>query len=163
MAKVLKLASSKKAAAAAPVAAPVKGKAAAPKKEKAAKSGRFVGTTSGLGVLAFQNKSIFENAKRKETDEQLAKRWRDEFPQAIATYTAETVNSVRNLVNRGKHGNPDQIPAKPLHGFDESGNPIPLWGDKKAAKEAEQEAKRAAEEKAAAKAAAKGVKKVAKA
>ena len=165
MAKVLKLAGKK---AAEPAAAPAKGKAApAPKgKEKAApkeKGGRFVGTTSGLGVLAYQNKTIFENAKKKQTDDQLAADWRREFPRAIATYTAETVNSVRNLVNRGKHGNPDNIPARPLHGWDEEGNAVPLWGDKKAAKEAEAEAKREAAERAAAKAAAKGAKKVAKA
>jgi hypothetical protein len=146
MAKKLKFVGSKPAAAPAP-AAPVKGKtkaapaaAAAPAKKtrepKESKPRRFAGVTSGLGVLQYQNKTLFDNVKRKLTDTALAADWRREFPNAIAEYTEETVSGVRNLVNRGKHGNPDQVPNPPLHAWDENGKPVANWGDKTKAKAA---------------------------
>lgn len=126
---------------------PEKGKVAAKAKAKAespapSKRARFIGATTGLGVMAYQNQSLVQNKKRKLTDSALALEWRREFPQAIATYTAETVAGVRGLYNKGKHGN--DIPDPPLRGYDEEGNELPLWGEKSREREAAK-AERAAE------------------
>jgi hypothetical protein len=82
---------------------------------------KFSGVTSGLGVLAFQNKSLLDNRRGKSDDASLAQTWCDEFPSAKA-YTAKDVNSVRNAFNKGKHGN--DVPARPVLQYDEEGNPI---------------------------------------
>lgn len=103
--------------------------------------GRYAGRTSGLSVTKFQNQSIESNRKRKLTDEQLAKEWRNEFPNAKADYTAETVRGVRNLYNKGKHGN--DAPSSPVPEFDDAGQALPFWGEKAAAKQAAREAKSA--------------------
>ena len=152
MAKKLKFVGKPVATPAAPAKAEAKTKPeakskAAPKKEKTERPKRFAGVTTGLGVLAYQNKSLFDNAKKKLTDDQLAADWRREFPNAIAEYTAETVNGVRNLVNRGKHGNPDNVPVKPLHAWDENGQPVANWGEKGKAKAEAKAAKAEAEAK----------------
>src|SRR3982750_724433 len=86
-------------------------------------AGRFTGRTSGLSVTKFQNQSIASNLKRKLTDEQLALEWKREFPNAKADYTAETVRGVRNLFNKGKHGNNDGEPlpeSKRIPEFDDT-------------------------------------------
>ena len=82
---------------------------------------KFKGTESGLGVLAYQNKTLTDNRRAHLDDESIAKMWRDEFPSA-KPYTAKDVNSVRNAFNRGKHGN--ELPARPIPVFDEDGNQI---------------------------------------
>lgn len=169
MAKVLKIVKRRKDEDAAPVktakAGTARSGAKVEKSEKSEKSGRsraassestgrFLGATSGLGIAKFQNKTILENAKRRLTDEELAKMWRKEFPNAKADFTAATVRSVRGLVNRGKHGN--DAPNRPIPEFDDSGTALPFRGEKKAAKEAAK-AEREAEERRA-----KKVKKAAK-
>jgi len=103
--------------------------------------GRYSGRTSGLSVTKFQNQSIESNRKRKQTDEQLAKEWRNEFPNAKADYTAETVRGVRNLYNKGNHGN--DAPSTPVPEFDDAGQALPFWGQKSAAKAAAREEKAA--------------------
>jgi hypothetical protein len=82
---------------------------------------RFKGKSSGTGVLAFQNKSLTDNRRAKETDKVIAKAWRDEFPNA-KSYTEKDVASVRRAFNRGKHGN--EAPSRPLVAFDHNGDPI---------------------------------------
>lgn len=136
MAKKLKLVTkAEPAAKAAPTKATAKPVAKAAKAAtKEEKKSRFIGITSGLGVTAYQNESLEKNRKAKKTDEQLAADWRREFPNAIARYTAETVSGVRGLYNKGKHGN--DAPDEPLRAYDESGDPLPLWGEKTREKEA---------------------------
>jgi hypothetical protein len=114
-------------------------------KVKAGKStnegaGRFIGRTSGLGVCKYQNQSIETNLKRKKTDEELAREWKNEFPNAKADYTADTVRSVRNLYNKGKHGQDDTPPRVRVPEYNEAGEALPFWGEKaEAAKAAKAE------------------------
>lgn len=118
-----------------------KPKSTKPKGEGKANPGnRYVGATSGLGVTEYQNKTILTNPKHKRTDEEIAKDWRKEFPKAKA-YTAEDVAGVRNVVNKGKHGN--DAPVKPVHGYDDAGEALPLRGEKSAAKAAKKASKAA--------------------
>lgn len=113
-------------------------------KEPGGGTGRYVGKTSGLGVTKFQNQTLEQNKKKRLTDSQLAALWRKEFPNARAEYTEETVNGVRNLFNLGKHGNNDGEPL-PEHlkipQYDESGQPLPFWGERGAAKREAQESR----------------------
>lgn len=95
-------------------------------------SGRFIGRTTGLSVTKYQNQTIAENLKKKRTDEEIAKLWRQEFPEATADYTAETVRGVRGLFNKGRHGN--DVPNRPIPEFDEDGNALPFRGEKTAAR-----------------------------
>lgn len=99
---------------------------------------RFVGKTTGLGVLEYQNQSLENNRKAKKTDEQLAAEWRKEFPMAKA-YTAEDVAGVRNSYNKGKHGNVAPVEAKRIPEFDDAGEAKPFWGERAAAKRAAKE------------------------
>ena len=108
--------------------------------------GRYTGRKSGLGVTKYQNQSIESNRKRKLTDEQLAHEWRDEFPNAKADYTAETVRGVRNLYNLGKHGN--DKPSNPVPQFDDAGQAMPFWGERAKAKGSKASAKEAPVKKA---------------
>ncbi len=114
-------------------------------------AGRFIGRTSGLGVCKYQNQSIETNLKRKKTDEELAREWKNEFPNAKADYTADTVRSVRNLYNKGKHGQDDTPPRVRVPEYDDAGNALPFWGEKGDTRKAEKAAERKAakEEKAA--------------
>ena len=82
---------------------------------------KFIGKTSGLSVLAFQNKSISGNRRDHLTDKVIAREWRNEFPKAKA-YTEKDVASVRSAFNKGKHDN--DAPAKPILEYDRDGNPI---------------------------------------
>lgn len=125
MAKIAKAAAPAKAA-------PAKAKAVAAA-EPEAKESRYIGATTGLRVAAYQNQSLVGNEKRKLTDEALAEEWREEFPKAKA-FDEATVRTVRNLYNLGKHKN--DAPAKPLHGYDESGAQVPNRGEGKAEKAA---------------------------
>lgn len=113
------------------------------KKSGGSGTGRYVGRTSGLGVIDFQNKTLEDNRKKRMTDAQLAKVWRDEFPNARAEYTEDTVRGVRNLYNLGKHWSAKDAdrgrPAQPVPEFDEQGKPLAFWGEKAAAKRAERE------------------------
>jgi hypothetical protein len=104
------------------------------KAKGAAPVARYTGRTSGLSVTQFQNQSIESNRKRKLTDEQLAKEWRNEFPNAKADYTAETVRGVRNLYNKGNHSNDE--PTSPVPEFNDAGEALAFWGEKAAAKRA---------------------------
>jgi hypothetical protein len=83
--------------------------------------GKFIGKSSGLSVITFQNKSISGNKRDHLTDKVIAKEWRDEFPKA-KSYTDKDVASVRSAFNKGKHGN--DAPAKPILEYDRDGNPI---------------------------------------
>jgi hypothetical protein len=118
-------------------AAPAAKAAAAPAKpakaEKTAAPSRYIGGTSGLRIQEFQNKTILENPRKKLTDVQLAKLWREEFPKA-AKFEEKHVRGVRGLVNLGKHKN--DPPAEPVHAYDDDGTKLPLRGEKKAAAEA---------------------------
>lgn len=129
-------------------------KTKAGKGQPGSSAGRVLGKTSGLGIAKFQNKTLAENLKKKLTDEQLAKVWRIEFPNAKATYTAETVRGVRNVFNKGKHGN--EVPKTPVPEFNDEGEALPFWGERAAAK------REAAESKATEKKAVKKLKKVKK-
>lgn len=115
------------------------------KGQPGAAAGRFIGRTSGLGVTKFQNQSLETNKKRKLDDEQLALEWKREFPNAKADYTAETVRGVRNLYNKGKHGNNDGEPLSDSQRIPEfiDGEAQPFWGEKAAAKAAAREEKAA--------------------
>jgi len=101
---------------------------------------RFVGKTSNLSVTDYQNKMLQSNFKAKLTDEQLAKAFRAEFPNAKA-YTAEDLPGIRSAFNRGKHGN--DAPAKPLPAYDDAGEAMSIRGEKSAAKAAKKETKAA--------------------
>lgn len=104
--------------------------------------GRFLGITSGLGVAKFQNQTFDNQKKRKLTDAQIAALWTKEFPNAKATYNAEMVPGVRSAYNRGKHGNNDGNPVvPPVPQYDESGDALPMRGEKTAAKKAAKESK----------------------
>jgi len=124
--------------------APAKGKA---KTKGAPAVKRFAGETSGLGVAAFQNLTFAENLKKRLTDEQLAARWRKEFPGA-KKYTAEDVAGVRSVYNLGKHGQ-TAPPDKKTPEYNDAGEALPFRGeksDKKAAKASTKKAKVADEE-----------------
>ena len=82
---------------------------------------KFIGKTSGLSVLAFQNKIISGNRRDHLTDKVIAREWRNEFPKA-KSYTDKDVASVRSVFNKGKHGN--DAPAKPILEYDRDGNPV---------------------------------------
>lgn len=105
------------------------------KGQPGAAQGRFIGRTSGLSVTKFQNQSLETNRKRKLNDEQLALEWKREFPNAKADYSVETVRGVRNLLNKGKHGNNDGEPLADHLRVPEfiDGEPQPFWGEKTAA------------------------------
>ena len=118
--------------------APAASTKTAPAKAAAPSKSRFTGKNSGLKVFEYQNQSLVENEKARRTDDELAKDWREEFPSAMK-FDAKMVRHVRNLYNKGKHKN--EVPAKPLHGYDEDGNVIPNRGEGKAAKPAEPSAK----------------------
>lgn len=82
--------------------------------KKAARSGVNIGKTTGMRVMAFQDMTFKRNdeAKYKFTDEEIAKLWREEFPQSRAVLagriTADMVRAVRRDYNagRGGHGTP---------------------------------------------------------
>ena len=114
--------------------------AAKPAKKKAA-GGKFTGKTTGLGVSAYQNKSILSNKKNKKSDKALAAEWRKEFPDA-KDYTADDIASVRRAFNRGKHGN--EAPARPIPEYDRNGNVVE---EKKAAPAKKKTAKKKASKK----------------
>lgn len=97
--------------------------------EKAVKASRYKGKTSGLSVSAYQNQSIARNVREKLTDEQLAKDWHKEFPEAKA-FDEATVRTVRSLYNRGAHKN--DAPARPIPGYDDSGEALPIRGQRAA-------------------------------
>ena len=82
---------------------------------------KFTGKTSGLGVSAFQNKTISGNKRDHLVDKVIARMWRDEFPKAKA-YTEKDVANVRSAFNKGKHDN--DAPARPIAEYDRDGNPI---------------------------------------
>ena len=101
-------------------------KKTASKAKSAAKSikktgGKFIGKSSGLSVVTFQNKTISGNKRDHLTDIVMAKMWRDEFPKA-KSYTDKDVASVRSAFNKGKHDN--DAPARPIAEYDRDGNPI---------------------------------------
>lgn len=98
-------------------------KATKAKTEKPA-SGKFIGKTSGLRVMEFQDKLMKENYKAKKTDAQLAKEMRAEFPQAAAFNEAH-VAGIRSQWNNGKRASQEgAVPAKRLGKFDEEGNEV---------------------------------------
>lgn len=124
-----------------------------PKKKKGKKKGAGVGAlsgvTSGLGVSAFQNKTLEENRKKKLTDVQLAALWRKEFPKSKAVLAGRIdeslVRGVRGLFNRGKHSNNDGEPLdNPVPEYDEAGDALPFWGQRAAEAKAEKELKESA-------------------
>ena len=117
--------------AAAEATAPAKGS-----KEKTAKVSKFIGVTTGMRVVEYQNKLMAENFKKKLTDEELAALMRREFPEA-AQYTAGHVSGIRTAWNKGAHSN--VAPDRPLPEFDEAGKPQPVWGSKAAEKRAAKE------------------------
>lgn len=82
------------------------------------------GKTTGMRVMAYQDKLLADNVKAKLTDMELLKALRAEFPNAkgkIFTGSDEErlsiLRSVRALFNRGKHG--DQQVAAPKGGVPE--------------------------------------------
>jgi hypothetical protein len=108
--------------------APVKAEVTAgPKKVKAAKKdtpSKYLGRTTGMRVMAYQDKLMRENYKAKHTDETLAESMRAEFPMA-AKFTVAHVKGIRSQFNHGKRASQDgQPPAKPLTEFDDAGNAI---------------------------------------
>lgn len=103
--------------------------------------GRFIGKTTGLSVTKFQNRTIEENRKRRLTDDQLVKVWKAEFPNAKSDYTPQIVAGVRSAYNRGAHGN--DAPRQPVPQFDDSGNAMPLRGERSAAKREARDARAA--------------------
>jgi hypothetical protein len=99
-------------------------------------AGRYTGATSGLGVQAFQTKTLEDNFKNKLTDEQIAELWRKEFPKAVK-FSDKTVRGVRTRFNKGIHGGQDgTAPKRVSRSFDEDGNELPLRGEKSEAKAA---------------------------
>lgn len=107
--------------------APAKAEAPEAKKPKAAKKdvpSKYLGRTTGMRVMAFQDKLMRENFKAKFTDEVLAQKMRDEFPMA-AKFTVAHVAGIRSQFNHGKRASQDGVaPARTLTAFDESGNAI---------------------------------------
>jgi hypothetical protein len=108
--------------------APAKAEVTAePKKAKAAKKdtpSKYLGRTTGMRVMAYQDKLMRENYKAKLTDESLAEIMRAEFPMA-AKFTTAHVAGIRSQFNHGKRASQDgQPPAKMLTQFDDAGNPI---------------------------------------
>ena len=77
----------------------------------------MTGTTSGLGIIAYQNRLLDKNYKAKLTDEELAEAMRDEFPEAIP-YTTKHVAGIRSSYNTGNHGNNKPEVALPRYGED---------------------------------------------
>jgi hypothetical protein len=92
------------------------------------RNGINIGQTTGLRVMAFQDATLASNDQPKRpaplahipgqlTDTELAKVWRDEFPNSRAVQNGrineEIVRGVRNLYNRGTqgHGTPGQTHA----------------------------------------------------
>lgn len=116
-------------------------KTKAGKGQPGSSAGRFIGKTSGLSVLKYQNQSLENNRKRRKDDETLAKEWRNEFPGARANYTAETVRGVRGAYNRGAHG--ADAPRVPVPEFNDAGEALPFRGEKAAAKREASDAKAA--------------------
>jgi hypothetical protein len=141
MAKKFKIVSRGKQAAAETKPAPKAVKTKAGKGTPGEGAGRFTGATTGLGVTKFQNQTLANNLKNKLSDAELAASWREEFPNAKASYDESTVKGVRGLFNKGKHGN--DVPARPIPEFDENGQALPFRGEKSAAKTAAREAKAA--------------------
>ena len=124
MAKILKIRGKKAGAAEAPEKGKTKLKVESkPSRGPASQPGRFLGRTTGMSVAKFQNKTLEDNRKKHLTDAALAKVWRDEFPNARATYTEDTVRGVRSVYNRGKHGN--DAPAVPVPEYGADGKAIP--------------------------------------
>lgn len=111
-----------------------KGKAAVEKAaaeaEAETKPSRNRGETTGKRIWEYQNETLVANIKAKETDETLAEMWRKEFPRAME-FGPKMVQTVRSLFNKGKHKN--DVPPKPLVGYDEAGNVMaaPTRGRKK--------------------------------
>jgi hypothetical protein len=77
----------------------------------------MTGTTTGLGIIAFQNRLLDKNYKAKLTDEELAEAMREEFPAAIP-YTTKHVAGIRSSYNTGNHGNDKPEIALPRYGED---------------------------------------------
>lgn len=103
--------------------APVKPGVAANKMAKAetpvkaeAKPSKFKGVKTGLRVQEFQDQCFAANTKAMLTDDELAKLWREEFPNAVA-FTAFHVKGARRDYNAGTHSKAyaDKKPATPLH------------------------------------------------
>lgn len=81
----------------------------------------MTGTTSGLGIIAFQNRLLEKNYRAKLTDEELAEAMREEFPGAIP-YTTKHVAGIRSSFNTGNHGN--DKPEAPLPRYGDDRKPI---------------------------------------
>lgn len=79
-------------------------------KPKPVSSGVNIGKTTGMRVMAFQDMTLARNdePKFRLTDTELAKLWRDEFPQSRAVLNGRIdeniVRGVRNLYNQGMQG-----------------------------------------------------------
>ena len=87
------------------------------------KPSRYIGKTSNMRVAEYQNQTLSQNSKKKLTDEELAKDWRREFPNA-KDFTGDIVRSVRNAFNRGQHNN--ETPSNLVHEYDDDGDKLPL-------------------------------------
>jgi len=110
--------------------APAKAEATEPKAKAAKKEtpSKYLGRTTGMRVMAFQDKLMRENYKAKLTDERLAEIMRAEFPMAAAFTTAH-VKGIRSMFNHGKRASQDgQPPAKTLTEFDAQGSPMVRGG-----------------------------------
>lgn len=93
---------------------------------------KYIGKTTGMRVMAFQDKTLKTNNETKFTDEQLQKMWRDEFPDAVA-FTLDHVSGVRSLYNRGIHTPNQTAPLTPISKWikDANGNLVAAKEGKK--------------------------------
>lgn len=96
--------------------------AKAPQADKAERIGVNIGKSSGMRVMAFQDHTLARNddPKFRLTDTELAKAWREEFPNSRAVLNGRIdeaiVRGVRNLYNQGTggHGTPGKtMTSKP--------------------------------------------------
>ncbi len=75
-------------------------------KPAAERSGKNIGRTTGLRIMAYQDQTMSEQPTAKLTDEELAAKWQKEFPESRCRFEdrLDVVRTVRRLFNEGRHG-----------------------------------------------------------
>lgn len=118
-----------------------------------------VGATSGLHVMEYQDKTFFDQPKKKLTDEQILADWRREFPNTKGKWVKDdrtglvVVALVRRFYNEKRHGNQKLFSDQPIPRYGDKGQVIPeQYGQPRGAKatqKAEADAAKAEAESAA--------------
>lgn len=105
---------SKKTATTTPTPEPKAAKRGSQPAEATERSGKNIGRTTGMRIMAFQDQTMANQPDKRLTDEELAAEWQAEFPDSRCRFEdrLDVVRTVRRLFNEGKHGAQELKPPK---------------------------------------------------